>query len=50
MTVERLLDVMGFVQSIYKGQERNMNRQLALDVLGNRIVDAEKCGVPIATK
>ena len=40
MTVERLLDVMGFVQSIYKGQERNMNRQLALDVLGNRIIDS----------
>ena len=37
ITVERLLDIIGFIQSIYKGQERNMNRQLALDVLGIKI-------------
>lgn len=37
ITVERLLDIISFIQSIYKGQERNMNRQLALDVLGIKI-------------
>lgn len=37
MTVERLLDIIGFIQFIYKGQERNMNRQLALDVLCTKI-------------
>ncbi|MCC6545355.1 MAG: DNA polymerase III subunit delta' [Nitrospirae bacterium] len=39
MSLERLLDIMGMVKSVYKGQERNMNRQLALDVLGNKIAD-----------
>lgn len=39
MSVESLLDTMGQVKSAYKGQDRNMNRQLALDVLGNRIAD-----------
>lgn len=39
VTVERLLDIMDFIRSIYKGQERNMNKQLALDVLGIKITD-----------
>lgn len=38
MTVEGLLDIIGFIQSVYKGQERNLNRQLALDVLGIKII------------
>ena len=40
ISVEGLLDILGFIQSIYKGQERNMNRQLALDVLGTKIMEA----------
>ncbi len=39
MTIERLLDIMGFIQSVYKGQERNVNKQLALEVLGTKIGD-----------
>ncbi len=39
ISVERILDTMGQVKSAYKGQDRNMNRQLALDVLGNKIAD-----------
>lgn len=39
VSVERLLDTMGLVKSVYKGQERNMNRQLALDVLGNKVAE-----------
>jgi DNA polymerase-3 subunit delta' len=34
MTLERLLGIMDLIRSVYKGQERNMNRQLALDVVG----------------
>ncbi|HZX49358.1 MAG TPA: DNA polymerase III subunit delta' [Nitrospirota bacterium] len=40
ISVDRLLDTMGMVKSAYKGQERNMNRQLALDVLVNKIADS----------
>jgi len=43
---EGLLEILNFIQSIYKGQERNMNRQLALDVLGTKIMEAlalKKC-------
>ena len=37
MTSERLLGIMDLIRSVYKGQERNMNRQLALDVVGTKI-------------
>lgn len=39
MTVERLLYIMDFIKSIYKGQERNMNRQLALDTTISKIME-----------
>ncbi|MEK6560843.1 MAG: DNA polymerase III subunit delta' [Nitrospirota bacterium] len=39
VSMERVLDTMGLVKSVYKGQDRNMNRQLALDVLGNKITE-----------
>ncbi len=39
ISVEGLLDAMGLVKSAYRGQDRNMNKQLALDVLGNKIAD-----------
>ncbi len=39
VSVERLLDIMDAVKSAYKGQERNMNRQLALEAIGNKIAD-----------
>ena len=39
VSMERVLDTMGLVKSVYKGQGRNMNRQLALDVLGNKITE-----------
>ena len=45
MSVESLLDTMGMVKSVYKGQERNMNRQLALDVLGNKIAEGMLCTI-----
>ncbi|MBI5192208.1 MAG: DNA polymerase III subunit [Nitrospirae bacterium] len=38
MTVERLLYFMDFLKSIYKGQERNMNKQLAMDTAGTKII------------
>lgn len=37
MTIDGLLDIIGFIQFIYRGRERNINRQLALDVLGIKI-------------
>lgn len=39
MTVERLLYIMDFIKSIYKGQERNMNKQLALDTTISKIME-----------
>lgn len=38
MTIERLFYLMDFVKSIYKGQERNMNKQLAMDTAGTKII------------
>lgn len=38
MTIERLLYFMDFLKSIYKGQERNMNKQLAMDTAGTKII------------
>jgi len=40
ISLERLLDAISQLKSAYKGQDRNMNRQLALDVLGNKIADS----------
>src|SRR3989304_1075182 len=40
ISLEKLLDAISQVKSAYKGQDRNMNRQLALDVLGNKIADS----------
>lgn len=40
MTVEKILYIMDFIKSIYKGQERNMNKQLALDAAGTKIMEA----------
>lgn len=39
MTAEGLLYIMDFIKSIYKGQERNMNKQLALDAAGTKILE-----------
>ncbi|HBI23056.1 MAG TPA: hypothetical protein DDX84_02345, partial [Nitrospiraceae bacterium] len=38
ISLETLLDIIEYIKSVYKGQERNMNRQLALDVLGIKIM------------
>ncbi|MDD5434721.1 MAG: DNA polymerase III subunit delta' C-terminal domain-containing protein [Nitrospira sp.] len=39
MTIEGLLYIMDFIKAIYKGQERNMNKQLALDAAGTKIME-----------
>lgn len=39
ITIDRLVEIEDFIRSVYKGQERNMNRHLALDVLGMKIFE-----------
>lgn len=44
ISTERLLNTIGLLKSAYRGQDRNMNRQLALDVLCNNIADGMLSG------
>lgn len=38
ISMDSLLEIIEYIKSVYKGQERNMNKQLALDVLGIKIM------------
>lgn len=39
ITIDKLVEIEDFIRSVYKGQERNMNKHLALDAIGMKILE-----------